>query len=206
MQAKSHYVICLCLQCGDWDPKQARMYERHNSHKEASCRDYQLVLHDCESWNRRKPGKGPTIFPISDKIRDNGSPGTPILGEVYTVKAQCTHYLEEQAREKPPPYVPIATSKLIRTRPAARTNTLMSSASTSQAATRAEPTDSLQQYFEKHLPAIEEKLVDLAGTFCAHYQLAEFGRTFVNQNPHSLTPDQIEELREIITKMAEEDD
>lgn len=101
VHASAHYVIGLCLSCGDWDPVHARLSERHRKSKNPKCRTYHLGRYDGRHWEEKATKKGPKIFPISDQIRDGGHPGRPILGTVLTLKVQCSNYLDEKGANTP---------------------------------------------------------------------------------------------------------
>lgn len=84
--ARTHYLISLCVTCGDWDPVAARLYERKEKY---GCTKLKIVKFDKFNWNRRPAGKGPGLFPFNDAISQGGYPGEHVAFEISSLKEQC---------------------------------------------------------------------------------------------------------------------
>jgi len=97
--ATSHYVVCICMCCGDWDPNDARLYERHRS--AASCDGLRLTRVDWKNWPTTRP-VGPRLFPLPRHIREGGHPGKLVDGRVLSQKSQANQFLQNAVAEATP--------------------------------------------------------------------------------------------------------
>ena len=100
-----------CLNCGDWDPNDARLYERHRS--TASCKSLKLTKVDWKHWPTTRP-VGPRLFPLPRHVREGGYPGELVAGKIPSLKTQAMEFLRnaevETAPKNPEPVPRVRTT------------------------------------------------------------------------------------------------